>query len=377
MRRIDERLDLAATAAPRLDVSGGARSGGDAAALQAVVQTAHGFNGVDTDAKDGVGHDDAGPVRTTLAHPGVGLGYASLDDIEDNDVAFVVTANGLTTITSGAQGYLVKSEVPMDAALAKILAFDPASQAFANVSATFGDLSKTAAADGFDHGHDGGWDIMGGTAADTASGGAHNDLLHGLAGNDKLDGGAGDDIVWGGAGLDTIAGSEGNDQIWGGLGNDSIDGGIGDDFLFAGSGADTLTGGDGNDLMLGGIGNDTMTGAAGDDVLVGGANADNLSGGDGADLFIFAEGDSGVGATNEDKVTDFTRGQDKLDLTSFTNALHISDAFDHHAYDLVITNNDDGTTLLQIDLNGDGVSDQEILVTTTDQSHIDAGDLVV
>lgn len=378
MRRIDERLDLAATAAPRLDVSG-VRADAEASAVQAVAKAAHAVAGADAQAgaDDGVHTFDATPVHTTLAHPGFGLGYASLDDIQDLDVAFVMTANGLTTITSGAQGYLVKSGVPMDAALAKILAFDPTGGAFADVSASFADLGKTAAGDAFDHGDRNGWDIMGGTAADTVTGGGHSDVIHGLAGNDKVDAGGGDDIVWGGAGLDTISGSDGNDQIWGGLGNDSIDGGAGGDFLFLGSGADTGAGGDGNDLLLGGIGNDSMTGGAGDDVLVGGGNADKLTGGEGADLFIFAEGDSGVGDTNEDKVLDFTRGQDSLDLTSFTNPLHIVDAFDHHAYELVIATNDDGTTLLQIDLNGDGVSDQEILVTTTDNSHIDAGDLVV
>lgn len=376
MRRIDERLDLSASAAPRLDTASGQQADAGSDAVQPLLQSAHATGDLGADARDGAGSFDT-PVHTTLALPGIGLGYASLDALEDQDVAFVMTAQGLTVITSGAQGYLVKTDVPMDAALSKILGFDPASGAFAEVSAVFGDLARTTASAGFDRGHHGGWDIMGGSGADTVTGGEQNDIIHGLAGSDSLGGGAGDDIVWGGAGNDTISGSEGSDQLWGGLGNDSMDGGLGGDFLFAGSGADTLAGGDGNDLLLGGIGNDSMTGGAGDDVLVGGGNADNLTGGDGADIFIFAEGDSGVGNSSEDKVTDFTRGEDQLDLTSFTRPLHIVDGFDHHGYELVITDNTDGTTLLQIDLNGDGVSDQEILVTTTDHSHIDSTDLVV
>lgn len=376
MRRIDERVDLAATAAPRLDVSGG-RADADASAQQPAIQAAHAAAAAPEAAADDGAHTlDATPVRTTLALPSIGLGYASLDDIQDKDVAFVMTDHGLTTITSGPQGYLVKTDVPMDATLAMILGYDHASSAFANVSATLADLSRAPASD-IDQGNAHGWDLAGGANSDTINGSAHNDIVHGAAGNDVADAGGGDDIVWGGAGLDTLRGSDGDDQLWGGLGNDNLDGGTGDDFLFAGSGADTVTGGEGADLMLGGLGNDTMTGGAGDDVLVGGANADTLTGEAGADIFIFAQGDSSVGATGQDKVTDFTRGEDRLDLTSFTRPLHIVDAFGHHAFELVITDNDNGTTLLQIDLNGDGVSDQEILVTTTDGSHIDTGDLVV
>jgi hypothetical protein len=376
MRIIDERLNLAATAAPRLEPGSG-RAEADAPALEALISPQHGPAAPDPEAATSARTAAASGVHTTLALPGVGLGYASLDALQDQDVAFVMTAQGLTTITSGAEGYLVKSGVPMDAALAKILSYDHAGDAFADVSASFGDLTKVAAADAFDRGHEDGWDIMGGSTGDTVTASQHNDLIHGLAGSDKLDGSAGDDIVWGGAGNDSLLGSEGNDQLWGGAGNDSVDGGLGDDFLFAGSGADTLAGGDGNDLMLGGLGVDSLTGGAGDDVLVGGASGDNLTGGDGADVFLFAEGDSGVGGSNEDTVTDFARGEDKLDLTSFTRALHVVDAFGHHAYELVIADQADGTTLLQIDLNGDGTSDQEILVTTTDHSHLDASDLVV
>jgi hypothetical protein len=374
MHRIDERVDLAATAAPRLDATGG-RGDTDAPALQALTQPARAAAGPAPDADDGVHTLDANPVHTTLALPEIGLGYASLDSLQDKDVAFIMTADGLTTVTSGVEGYLVKSDVPMDAALTKIMSY-AASGGFGEVSKSFADLAITAAADSFDHGHDDGWDIMGAATGDTVAGSAHNDVMHGLAGNDNLDGAAGDDIIWGGVGVDTVLGGDGDDQLWSGAGNDSVDGGLGDDFLFAGSGADTILGGDGADLILGGLGIDSMTGGAGDDVLVGGANADVLTGGEGADIFLFAEGDSGAGATAGDSVTDFTRGEDRLDLTSFTRPLHVVDAFDHHGYEVVMTDRSDGT-LIQIDLNGDGVSDQEIVVTTTDHSHLDLGDLVV
>lgn len=377
MSRIDERLNLAASAAPRLDGDSGQRDP-DPAPAQEIIQASA---VAEAKARDGGGGGGGGggdnPIHKTLALPGIGLGYGSLDALQDQDMAFVMTDHGLTTITSGAQGYLVKSDVPMDATLAKILGFIAEGHGFADVPAAMARLSPTPAADAFDHGHTYGWDIKGGTLGDTVAGSQHDDLMHGLAGNDSLNGSAGDDIAWGGAGNDTLLGSEGDDQLWGGAGIDSLDGGMGDDFLFAGSGADTLLGGDGRDVLLGGIGNNALDGGAGDDLLVGGGNADKLTGGEGADTFLFAEGDSGVGDSAQDKVLDFTIGEDKLDLTGFTKSLHLVSEFHHHAYELVISDNADGTTLLQIDLNGDGVSDQEILVTSTSGEHIGAGDLVV
>ncbi|MFC2970460.1 M10 family metallopeptidase C-terminal domain-containing protein [Acidimangrovimonas pyrenivorans] len=76
-----------------------------------------------------------------------------------------------------------------------------------------------------------------------------------------------------------------------------------------GAGADTLTGGAGADLLAGGAGDDRLVGQGGDDILVGGAGSDTLTGGAGADTFVFA-GDGG-----RDVVTDFTAGEDRLDLS--------------------------------------------------------------
>jgi Ca2+-binding RTX toxin-like protein len=376
MRRIDERLNLSASAAPRLDTSN-LRAPAEAQAALTAVHQAHAAAGVETEAAaDGVQALDGAPVHATLLKPGIGLGYATLDTIQDQDVAFVMTDHGLATITSGAQGYLVKSDVPMDAALAKILGFNAPGAAFADIMTSMAQLSPTAASDSFDHGHEYGWDIKGGAAGDTVTGSQHNDFLHGLAGNDSLDGAAGDDIVWAGTGADTMFGAEGDDQLMGGVGNDSMDGGLDSDLLFAGSGIDTLQGGDGDDLLLGMAGKDSLVGGAGADMLVGGADGDVLTGLDGADIFLFAQGDSGVGDAAQDRITDFAIGEDRLDLTSFREALHLVEAFGHHAYELVMTDRPDGT-LIQIDLNGDGVSDQEIVVVTTDHAQLSSGDLVI
>lgn len=378
MRKIDDRLTLAASAHPALDAD--VRQAPDSpAALDALAAPASvvqagkhggGDGGVSTDAAD--------PAHTTLALPGIGLGYASLDAMEDKENAFVLTASGLTVIASGALGYSVRSSTPMDAALGKILGFDSYS-AFGGPGhdAGIGSLTPFAfSGANVDSDKNRGYDITGTSSAETILAGAHSDVIHGLAGNDSIAGAGGDDIAWGGAGNDSVDGGDGNDQLWGGAGLDTLEGGAGNDFLFGGSGNDSLQGGDGDDLMLGGTGNDSITGGDGDDVLVGGGGADTLTGLAGHDLFIFAEGDSGIGTTNQDHVADFTVGEDRLDLTSFTQPLHLVSAFDGHAYEMTLTDRADGT-LISIDLNGDGTADQEIVVTTSDHSHLSSSDYVI
>jgi hypothetical protein len=378
MRKIDDRLSLSATAAPVFDFGPGrgsvAEAQPDVAALSAG-QTAALAPGGSVVGVDGV-TPLADAVHTTLVLPGIGLGYASLDGIEDKETAFVLTASGLTTITSGAHGYYVKSDNPMDAALSKIMGFDHASDGYADPSSAMSGLTTLNFTTGKVIDASRQWDINGTSSSDSIQAGSQSDLIHGLAGNDSINAGQGDDIAWGGIGNDLIFGDSGNDQLWGNAGNDTLDGGIGNDFLFGGSGTDTLLGGEGSDLLLGGTGNDSITGGDGDDVLVGGGGADTLTGSAGHDLFIFAEGDSGVGALNQDQVADFTIGEDRLDLTSFTQALHVVGAFDHHAYEMVLTDREDGT-LIQIDLNGDGAVDQEIVVITTDHAHLTGSDYVI
>lgn len=75
--------------------------------------------------------------------------------------------------------------------------------------------------------------------------------------------------------------------------------------------ADTLTGTGADDLLAGRGGNDTLLGGAGDDWLIDGIGADTMTGGTGADTFVFI--DDGRLET----VTDFTAGQDRLDLSDF------------------------------------------------------------
>ncbi len=70
-----------------------------------------------------------------------------------------------------------------------------------------------------------------------------------------------------------------------------------------------LAGTQGDDILLGGVGDDVILGGAGNDILRDGAGSDVLTGGAGRDVFILsADGE-------RDTITDFTLGEDRLDLS--------------------------------------------------------------
>lgn len=89
---------------------------------------------------------------------------------------------------------------------------------------------------------------------------------------------AGDDVIWS---------LGGNDEVDGGGGNDTIEAGAGDDTVYGGAGEDVINGGDGGDMIYDGDGNDVIAGGAGNDVIVAGAGSDTIDGGDGLDAVIY------------------------------------------------------------------------------------------
>ncbi len=143
--------------------------------------------------------------------------------------------------------------------------------------------------------------IDGTKKSDKLYGSGSDDKINGKAGADIIYGGNGDDTINGGAGNDKLFGQSGDDELYGGSGNDMLDGGLGDDYLNGGNGNDTLYGGKGNDTLLGDKGADYLSGDRGDDTLTGGA---------GKDTFAYAAGGG------KDIVTDYTAGQDTLEITS-------------------------------------------------------------
>lgn len=138
-----------------------------------------------------------------------------------------------------------------------------------------------------------------------------DDILSGGDGADSLWGGQGSDIGFGGGGNDWLFGKSGEDILIGDDGNDLIHGGQGNDYLLGGEGRDSVLGNKGQDILNGGIGEDIVFGGLAEDRLDGGADDDFLIGGQGNDQFIYRSG-SGI-----DKIIDFNKGHDKIDLTSF------------------------------------------------------------
>src|SRR5262249_34397551 len=135
---------------------------------------------------------------------------------------------------------------------------------------------------------------------------------------------------------------------------DRLDGRGGDDWLYGNGGKDQLLGGTGNDHLFGGAGRDALDGQDGDDVLDGGAGSDRLIGGAGRDIFVVTsaaatghgEGDDDDGATlhfgalpdrdgagaGGDVIEDFTRGEDRIDLTAFHTSFAALTGHDGHGH---------------------------------------------
>ncbi len=138
-------------------------------------------------------------------------------------------------------------------------------------------------------------------------------------------------------GDDQIRGTDDNDIILGHAGNDVLDGGLGDDVLYGGSG---------NDILIGGLGDDILTGGSGDD------------------FFKWVDGDLD---NSKDRITDFTIGQDKIDLSDLfpdetrtldqlLNSYVIEISGQGQNSEIVINNGHDNQLTIQLD----GVSFNEL-----------------
>ncbi len=279
--------------------------------------------------------------------------------------------------------------------------------------------------------------IIGTNAADTLSGTEAQNTIVGNGGNDRIDGKGGNDIISGGAGDNWIFGGAGNDRITGGADCDWIEGGAGADVLVGGgyhghilywssttgvsvnlssgrasggdaqgdnfSGiiavdgsqfSDALTGNSADNWLIGLGGNDQLSalagrdrveGGAGNDVITGGYGADQLSGGAGRDVFNFDSLlDSGTATATRDLITDFTRGQDRIDLATIDANTRLSgdqafrfigtQGFHAKAGELHTRATASGL-ILEGDINGDGRADFQIDVAT--QKYMITADFVL
>jgi hypothetical protein len=136
--------------------------------------------------------------------------------------------------------------------------------------------------------------------------------------------------------------------------------------------------------LRGGDGIDVLTAGALSDSIYGGLRGDTLTGGGGNDVFLYRSTDDS-NSTERDGIQDFTAG-DKIDL-SYIDANTIlagdqafnfigSAAFGNHAGELRFENISLGGPiwLVQGDVNGDGISDFEVVLVITDAHAITTSD---
>ena len=137
---------------------------------------------------------------------------------------------------------------------------------------------------------------------------------------------------------------------------------------------DHLTGGNRTDRFFGNDGNDLMQGGGGQDLLNGGSGKDILTGGTGADSFLYTAATDSDHILGIDRITDFTAGVDKIDLSAFLSgatfigAAGFSGAGPEVRYDAA-------TGLLRADANGDGTADFWLILTN--HAALTATDLIL
>jgi Ca2+-binding RTX toxin-like protein len=155
-----------------------------------------------------------------------------------------------------------------------------------------------------------------GSSATNGTGNSGNNTITGNSGNNILDGGTGADTLIGGAGNDTYV-TDGGDTITEATsaGTDTVQSSV--TYTLATNLENlTLTGsvainGTGNTL------NNVITGNSATNTLDGGTGTDTLIGGLGNDTFIFKTvAESATTATTSDVISDFVRGQDKINLST-------------------------------------------------------------
>jgi Ca2+-binding RTX toxin-like protein len=208
--------------------------------------------------------------------------------------------------------------------------------------------------------------VTAGAGFDAISTGAGNDFLDGGADFDTLSDGDGDDTVHGGAGGDVVNVDAGNDLYFGGSGTDwlnfqkihygpfggednyngikldlastkaqdlgefgidqffgfeNVITGYGNDTIFGSADANFISNRGGSDLLDGREGNDTLIGGSDGDTLIGGLGKDSINAANGAtdsfrDVVRYESlKDSGTTGATWDEIFQFTKGQDKIDLS--------------------------------------------------------------
>jgi len=302
---------------------------------------------------------DVSDLEISQTGPVAAGGVTIISGYTDNPEENIISLDGVRASDLGNEDFIFSGEPPEppveDGKITGTAEADIITPGFVSGGVTGGapsgaddTISALAGNDTVDGG--GGNDtIDGGTGDDALKGGDGDDRLLGNDGEDDLDGGDGNDFLLGGERLDFLDGGTGDDVLMGGEDNDNLQGGEGADTLFGGSGWDVLNGGNGNDFLNGGEDTDWLIGGNGDDVIDGGEGIDLLIGGDGKDVLYggagndrleagFDDNDSDTltgdagndkfafgGANGQDSITDFTDGEDIIDLSDYADVNAVCD----------------------------------------------------
>lgn len=264
--------------------------------------------------------------------------------------------------------------------------------------------------------------LIGGSVANVLIGEDGDDTLQGRGGSDTLDGGEGRDtasfadssgsvvvtlsggnVVYATVGglkddrlrnIENLLGGPSGDRLTGDGLDNVLNGNAGDDTLAGGGGTDTLIGASGKDLLKGGAGSDVLFGDVGVDTLLGGTDGDTLAGGLGNDVLSGQAGsdffrfDTTLGASNIDRITDFSAVDDTFQLDNavftvlgtegvlaagFFRASATGMAAD--ADDYILYNTTIGT--LSFDVDGNGAGAAVTFATLTSLPAVTAADFVV
>jgi Ca2+-binding RTX toxin-like protein len=222
-------------------------------------------------------------------------------------------------------------------------------------------------------------------SAVSATGNAKNNLLYGNAGNNVIDGLLGADFMVGGNGDDVYYVENGSDQVTEHLnqGTDTVMSTVHhalrfniENLTLIGTNAVSATG---NEL------NNVVTGNSAANAIRGGLGADTLSGGGGNDSFVYRATNEST-AASKDQITGFNAG-DKVNLSaidaiSATTANNDAftfvgaNAFSNTAGELRATETG-GVWTIEADVNGDGLADLVIGLTTEGGYLIGASDFVL
>jgi len=211
-----------------------------------------------------------------------------------------------------------------------------------------------------------------GAATKTFSGGAKKDNLAGTSGNDLLDGKGNSDTMTGRGGDDTYVVDRSDDRVveLAGGGIDTVRSTSSaytlpdnvENLRLIGTTAQSGVGNAGDNILIANNAGSKLSGGAGNDILIAGRGADLLTGGTGADVFDFD-----LVPTKAGRITDFTPGEDMIDLRSLFTAVGYKGTNPIMDRYVEFRSDGNGGTGVYFDADGAGSKASWALITTVDE----------